>query len=152
MVVRVDEVRDLVGQAVGGCDLIDSSLDVVADGRRRIKQHNTIWCRQECGLIGAVRKPVEIALDLPHVVTLLVKSRAECVAWDRRVIGEIFWVGWAGVRVPLGGGVGCANWIHLCRGCSPKIEVVGMVTILHGYGGSNAGGSAALQQLPPGDT
>ena len=38
VVVRVDEVRDLVADAVRGGDLVDRPLDVVADRRRRVEQ------------------------------------------------------------------------------------------------------------------
>jgi hypothetical protein len=40
VVVRVDEVVDLVADAVGGGDLVDGPLDVVADRGRRVEQHD----------------------------------------------------------------------------------------------------------------
>src|SRR5919204_6728008 len=51
VVVRVDEVCDLVADAVGGRDLVDGALDVVADRRRRVEQHDAVRRCQERGLI-----------------------------------------------------------------------------------------------------
>ena len=42
VVMRVDEVRDLVADAVRGGDLVDRPLDVVADGRRRVEQDDAV--------------------------------------------------------------------------------------------------------------
>ena len=42
VVVRVDEVLNLVADAVCGGDLVDGSLDVVAYGRRRVQQHDAV--------------------------------------------------------------------------------------------------------------
>ncbi len=42
VVVRVDEVVDLVADAVRGSDLVDRGLDVVSDRRRRVKHHHAV--------------------------------------------------------------------------------------------------------------
>ena len=42
VVVRVDEVSDLVADAVGGRDFVDRPLDVVADRRRRVEHHDAV--------------------------------------------------------------------------------------------------------------
>src|SRR6201999_4012142 len=42
VVVRVDDVGDLVGHAVSGGDVIDGALQVVPDARRRVEQHDTV--------------------------------------------------------------------------------------------------------------
>jgi hypothetical protein len=54
MVVRVDEMSDLVADTVGGRDLVDSPLDVPADGRRRVEKDDAVRGRQERRLVGAV--------------------------------------------------------------------------------------------------
>ena len=77
VVVRVDEVGDLVAHAVGGGDLVDGPLDVVADGGRRVEQDDAVRGGQERRLVGAVGDPVEVPLDAPDVVPLLVEGRAE---------------------------------------------------------------------------
>ena len=63
VVVRVDEVGDLVGHAVGGGDLVDGPLDVVADGGRGVEQDHAVGGGQERRLVGAVGHPVEVSLD-----------------------------------------------------------------------------------------
>ena len=88
VVVRVDEVGDLVAHAVGGGDLVDGALDVVADGRRRVEQHDAVRGGQERRLVGAVGDPVEVPLDPSDVVALLVERRAERRLRDRRVVGQ----------------------------------------------------------------
>ena len=42
VVVGVDEVGDLVADAVGGCDLVDRALDVVPDRGRRVEQDDAV--------------------------------------------------------------------------------------------------------------
>ena len=88
VVVRVDEVRDLVADAVGRGDLVDGPLDVVADGRRRVEQDDAVRGGQERRLVGAVGDPVEVPLDAADVVALLVEGGAERRSRDRRVVGE----------------------------------------------------------------
>ena len=47
VVVRVDQVGDLVGQAVGGGDLVHRTPDVAADVRGRVEDHNAVGGGQE---------------------------------------------------------------------------------------------------------
>ena len=70
VVVRVDEVRHRVGHAVGGGDLVDGPLQVVADGRGRVEQHDAVPGGQERRLVGAVGDPVQVPLHPPDVVAL----------------------------------------------------------------------------------
>ena len=87
VVVRVDEVSDLVADAVCRRDLVDGPLDVVADRGRRVEQHDAVRGRQERRLVGAVGDPVEVPLDAADVVALLVERGAERRPGDRRVVG-----------------------------------------------------------------
>ena len=96
VVVRVDEVLDLVADAVRGGDLVDRALDVVPERRRRVEHDDAVRGRQERRHVGAVRDVVEVPLDSADVVALLVEGRAERRARDRRVVGQ-------------GGRVGCAH-------------------------------------------
>ena len=77
VVMGIDEMRHLVADAVGGGDLIHGPLDVVTDGGRRVEQDDAVACRQERALVGPVRDPVEVPLDSPDVVALLVDRGAE---------------------------------------------------------------------------
>ena len=77
VVVRVDEVLDLVADAVRRCDLVDRALDVVADRRRRVENHDAVRCGQERGLVGAVGDPVEVPLHASDVVALVIEGGAE---------------------------------------------------------------------------
>jgi len=77
VVVRVDEVRHLVAHAVGGGDLVHGPLQVVADGRGRVEQHDAVPGGQERRLVGAVRDPVEVPLHASDVVALVVEGGAE---------------------------------------------------------------------------
>jgi len=86
VVVRVDEVVDLVADAVGSGDLVDRALDVVADRRRRVEQHDAVRRCQERALVGAVGDPVQVPLHAADVVALLVERWAERRARDRRVV------------------------------------------------------------------
>ena len=101
VVVGVDEVRDLVAHAVGGGDLVDRALDVVTDGRRRIEQDNAVLRREEGGLVGAVSDPVEVPLDTPDVVALLVEGGPERRPGDRRVVRQILSAARTGIGVCL---------------------------------------------------
>src|SRR5579864_1069449 len=94
--VRVDQVLDLVADAVRGGDLVDRPLDVVADRRRRVEQYNPIRRGQERALICAVGDVIQVSLDAADVVVLLVQRGAESRARNRCV-----------VRQP--GGVRCAH-------------------------------------------
>jgi hypothetical protein len=42
VVVRIDQVGDVVTHAVGGGDLVHGALDVVTDGGGRVEQHDAI--------------------------------------------------------------------------------------------------------------
>ena len=42
VVMRVDEMRHLVTDAVGVGDLVHGALDVVPDGRRRVEQDDAV--------------------------------------------------------------------------------------------------------------
>jgi hypothetical protein len=77
VMVGVDEVGDLVAHAVGFRDLVDRSLEVVPDARRGIEQDDAVLRRQEGGLIDAIGDPMEVPLDPPDVVALLVGRGAE---------------------------------------------------------------------------
>jgi hypothetical protein len=88
VVVGVDEVGDGVADAVGGGDLVDGPLQVVADGRGRVEQHDAVGGGQERRLVGAVGDPVEVPLHPVDVVALVVEGRAERGARDRRVVRQ----------------------------------------------------------------
>jgi hypothetical protein len=86
VMVRVDEVVDLVADAVGGGDLVDRPLDVVADGGRCVEHDDAVRRGQERALVGAVRNPVEVPFDAADVIALLVERRAERRLRDGRVV------------------------------------------------------------------
>jgi hypothetical protein len=77
VVVGVDKVRHRVAYPVGGGDLVDGPLKVVADGRGRVEQHDAGPGGQERRLVGAVRDPVEVPLHAGDVVSLVVERGAE---------------------------------------------------------------------------
>ena len=91
VVVRIDEMGHLVADAVGGGDLIYGALNVVTKGRRRVEQNDTVAGRQERGLVGPVRNPVEVPLDSPDVVALLVDRRTEGRSGNRRTVRVLAW-------------------------------------------------------------
>jgi hypothetical protein len=70
VVVRVDEVGDLVAHAVCRRDLVDGPLDVVADRRGRVEKDDAGRGREERRLVGAVGDPVQVPLDAADVVAL----------------------------------------------------------------------------------
>ena len=70
-------MRHLVRDAVGDRNLVHGPPDVVTDAGWRIEQHDAVDCRQERGLVGPVRDPVEVSLDPSHVVALVVDRGAE---------------------------------------------------------------------------
>jgi hypothetical protein len=47
VVVGVDEVGHRVAHALGGGDLVHGPLQLVADGRRSVEQHDAVSCGQE---------------------------------------------------------------------------------------------------------
>src|ERR1700733_10587144 len=75
VVVRVDHVGDLVGQAVCGGDLVHGTPDVVADVRGCVKNHDAVRGGQERRHVDVVGDRVEVPLDLPDVVPVLVQGR-----------------------------------------------------------------------------
>jgi hypothetical protein len=91
VVVRVDEVRHPVGDAVGGGDLVDGPAQVAADGRGRVEQHDAVGGGQERGLVDAVGDVVQVPLDPPDVIALLVQGRAQRGRGDRRVVRQVGW-------------------------------------------------------------
>jgi hypothetical protein len=109
VVVRVDEVRDLVADAVGGGDLIHGALEVVTDGGRRVEQDDAVRRRQERRLVGAVGDPVKVSLDASDVVALVVEGGSHRRAWDRRVGRQGLGAARARVRERLSCCVGCAH-------------------------------------------
>src|SRR6267142_606727 len=86
VMVGVDQVRHLVAHAVVSRNLVDRALEVMPDARRRIEENDAVRRRQERGLVDAVGDPVEVPLNAPDVVALLVGSRAERRGWNGRVI------------------------------------------------------------------
>jgi hypothetical protein len=89
VVVGVDQVGDGVADAVGGGDLVDGPLQVVADGRGRVEQDDAVGGGQERRLVGAVGDPVEVPLDPADVVALVVEDGTERRARDRRVVRQV---------------------------------------------------------------
>ncbi len=88
MVMGVDQVRHPVGHALGGGDLVYRALQVVADGRGRVEQHDAVRGGQERRLVDAVGDPVQVPLYAPDVVTLLVGGHATRGRGDRGVVGQ----------------------------------------------------------------
>ena len=82
VVVGVDQVGDLVAHAIGLCDLVDRSLEVMPDARRCIEEDDAVLRCQEGGLIDAIGDPVEVPLDPSDVVALLVEG------WPERRLGD----------------------------------------------------------------
>src|SRR6266550_2922878 len=89
VVMGVDEVLDLVADAVRSCDLVDGPLDVVADRRWRVEHDDAVRGREKCGLVRAVGAPVEVSLETTDVVALLVQRGAERRLRNRRVIRKV---------------------------------------------------------------
>src|ERR1700761_8165327 len=88
VVVRVDLMGDLVGHAVGGGGLVDRAPDVVADVGRRVEDHDAVGGGQEGRHVDVVGDRVEVPLDLPDVVPVLVQGRALRDRGDGRVLRE----------------------------------------------------------------
>src|ERR1700722_8096010 len=91
--VGADQVGDLVGQPVGGGDLVHGTPDVVADVRGRVENHDAVGGGQERRHVDVVSDRVEVPLDLPDVVSVLVQGRP---LGDRRKGGVLGQVGGAG--------------------------------------------------------
>ncbi len=88
VVVRVDEVGDLVAHALGGGDFVHGPLQVVAEGRRGVEQHDAVPGGQEGRVVVAVGDPVQVPLDASHVITLVVEGWAEGRPRDGHVVGQ----------------------------------------------------------------
>jgi hypothetical protein len=91
VVVRVDEMGHPVAHSVDRGDLVHGPLDVVTKGGRRVEQDDPVACGQERGLVGRVRDPVEVPLDLPDVVALLVDGRTERRSGNRWTVRVLAW-------------------------------------------------------------
>jgi hypothetical protein len=88
VVVGVDRVGHLVGDSVGGSDLVDRPLQVVPDARGRAEQHHALAGGQEGRLVGAVGDPVQGLLHPADEVALVVDGRAQRRGgWGRRRAG-----------------------------------------------------------------
>ncbi len=98
VVVGVDQVGHPVGDAVGGGDLVHRAAQVAADGRRRVEQHHAVGGGQERRLVDTVGDVVQVPLDPPDEVPLVVEGRAERGPGDRRVVGQVR------------GGAGAGSW------------------------------------------
>jgi hypothetical protein len=98
VVMRIDEVCHLVGDAVGGGDLIYRPLDVVTDGGRRVEENDAVAGCQERRLVGPVRDPIEIPHDPPDVVALLADPGAERPTADRRTVRKVTLEPFHGIR------------------------------------------------------
>ena len=105
VMVRVDEVRNRVGHAVGRGDLVHGPADVVADARRRVEHHHAVPGGQERGLVDAVGDVVQVPLHPPDVIPLIVESRAQRGPRDRRIVGLVCGAvcagGWCGHGISL---------------------------------------------------
>src|ERR1700683_5226662 len=89
VVVRVDHVGDLVGQAVGGGDLVHGTQDVVADVRGRVEDNDAVGGGQERGHVDVIGDRVEVPLDLPDVVPVGVLGRSLRDRRDGGVLGQV---------------------------------------------------------------
>src|SRR5262249_21410970 len=86
-----DQVGHRVGHAVRGGDLVHRPAQVAADGGGRVEQYDTVRSGQERRLVDAVGDVVQVPLDAPDVVALLVEGRAERGPGDRRVVVAGCW-------------------------------------------------------------
>ena len=93
VVVRVDHMGDLIGQAVGGGDLVHRPPDVVADVRGRVEYHDAVGSGQERRHVDVVSDRVEVPVDLSDVVPVLVQGRPLRDRRDGGVLGQVRGVG-----------------------------------------------------------
>jgi hypothetical protein len=93
VVVRVDHVGDLAGQAAGGGDLVHGTPDVVADVRGRVENHDSVGGGQERRHVDVVGDRIEVPLDLPDVVSVLVQGRPLRDCRDGGVLGQVWAAG-----------------------------------------------------------
>ena len=93
VVVRVDHMGDLVGQAVGGGDLVHGAPDVVADVRGRVENNDAVGGGQKRRHVDVVSDRVEVPLHLPDVVSVLVQRRSLRDRRDGGVVGQVWGAG-----------------------------------------------------------
>ena len=84
VVVRIDEIRHFIADAVGKSDVVDGPLDIAADGGGCIEQDDAVARRHERTLVDPIGDSVEIPLDPPDVVALLADPGAERRPTDRK--------------------------------------------------------------------
>ncbi len=89
VVVGVDQVRDPVGHAVGGGDLIHRQTQVWAEARGGVEHDDAVVGGQERRVVDAVGDPVQVPLHPPDVIPLIVEGRAECGPGNRCVVGQV---------------------------------------------------------------
>jgi hypothetical protein len=106
VVVSVDQVGHRVAHPLGGGDVVHGPLQVVADGRGRVEQHHAVRGGQERRVVVAVGDPVQVPLDSPDVVALVVDRGAERGPRNRHVVRQDWRAGRARGR--------------RCHGCPPS--------------------------------
>ena len=77
VMMRMDQMGHLVADTVSSSDFVYSPLQVVADGWRRVEQHDAGRRGHERGLVHAIGHPVQISLDAANVVALFVDGGTE---------------------------------------------------------------------------
>jgi hypothetical protein len=77
VVLCVHQVSHRVAYALGRGDLVHGALQVVADGRGRVEQHDAVPGSQERPVIVAVGDPVHVPLHATDVVALVVDRGTE---------------------------------------------------------------------------
>jgi hypothetical protein len=86
-------MRDLVGQAVGGGGLVNRAPDVVADVGRRVEDHDALGGGQERRHVDVVGDRVQVPLDLPDMVAVVVQGRSLRDRGDGGVVRQVETVG-----------------------------------------------------------
>src|SRR5215472_16492747 len=86
---QASSIRSLVAHAVGGGDLVHGPLQVVADCRGRVEQHDAVAGGHERRLLSAVGDAVEVPLHASHVVALVIECGAKRGRGDRRVVRQV---------------------------------------------------------------
>ena len=77
VMMRIHQVRHLVAHAIGGGDFVDRPLEVAADRRRRVEEHDAFPRCQERGLVRSVGHPVQVPLDAADKIAAVIQSRTE---------------------------------------------------------------------------
>src|SRR5580700_10705510 len=88
VVVGVNEIGNLVADAVSDRNLIHGPLDVVSQSCGSVKQDDSIISGHKCTLVVRIRNPVEVPHDPPDVVALLTHRRSEPRPADPRTTSE----------------------------------------------------------------